>query len=286
MMTGKSTVRVLLLWMLAVPFPLFAADQEAPESDARKKERDENLKAMEKRALETKVRLVGREEKINAALVPKPLFHYTDEPRRIIDATLWGWTVEGRLVAVGKIEKYDHPQPHRIWLNCFGSLCPGLIEAEWPDGHRWTAQKPGIELEAIAKVPSPAEGKVARMRQMKEISNRFTAVITDTEQKVDQDMRLLPRPLYRYEKAAGDLVDGAVFGFTTNGTNPDAILSIELHKREGATPEWKFGLAGMTAGALSVRLDDREVWTKPYVGNTGSYETWLWFFEKPKQALE
>jgi hypothetical protein len=29
-----------------------------------------------------------------------------------------------------------------------------------------------------------------------------------------------------------------------------------------------------------VTLDDREVWSKPYVRSTGSYDTWVWFWER------
>lgn len=86
--------------------------------------------------------------------------------------------------------------------------------------------------------------------------------------------------MYRYEKPAGNILDGAAFGMTTNGTNPDAILIVELHRHEGRPPAWKFAVAGMTSCGLSVKLGDREVWTKPHVDNTGSYDTWLWFFGK------
>src|SRR5262249_8556871 len=136
--------------------------------------------------------------------------------------------------------------------------------------------------EPIARAPAPAEAKAARLRQMKEIAGRFEATIIDTPLDKRQQMRLLPRPLFRYESPVGDLLDGAIFGLTTNGTNPDAILAVELRKFGGPEPRWMFGVAGMTQGALSVRFDDKEVWTKPYAQTPGSYETWNWFWENPK----
>jgi hypothetical protein len=254
---------------------------EAPESQARKKQREENLKAMEQRARETKVRLHGEEKAAGAELIAKPLFHYTDEPRRIIDATLWGWTSGGRLMAICKIENYERSaHPEGVWLYCFGSLAPGIIDVEWRDAHKWSARKPGVELVAIADGPQPASGRPGRLRQIKDIAQRFRAEIIDNNENSRQEMRLLPRPLYRYDSAAEELLDGAVFGLTTNGTNPDAILVIEVHQPQGAAPQWKFGIAGMTAGGLSVTLDDHEVWSKPYVRSTGSYDTWVWFWEK------
>ena len=257
---------------------------ETPETATRKKQREENLKAMEERAADAKVRLVSNGKASEAELVPRPLFHYTDQPRRITDATLWGWVADGRLVAACKIEKYDHENPASQWLYCFGSLAPGLIEAEWSSGHAFSAKKPGIELALIAAAPTPAAGRPARLRQMKEIADHFSATLIDaTDGDRRQEMRLLPRPIYRYEKPAGDMREGAVFGFTANGTNPDAILVVELHQTGDAGGEWKFSVAGMTTGGLSVTFDDKEVWSKsPVPGVAASFDTWEWFWEKPK----
>src|SRR5262249_12121149 len=129
--------------------------------------------------------------------------------------------------------------------------------------------------------PGRGAGSPARLRKTKDIAQRFGPVIIDTQENSRQEMRLLPRPIYRYESATNELLDGAVLGLTTNGTNPDAILVVELHQPQGSAPQWKFGIAGMTASGLSMTLDDREVWSKPYVRSTGSYDTWVWFWEKP-----
>jgi hypothetical protein len=126
----------------------------------------------------------------------------------------------------------------------------------------------------------PAGGKTALLRQMKEIATRFAATLIDPKADTRQEMRLLPRPIHRYEKPAGGLLDGGVFGLTSNGTNPDAVLVLELHETEGEKAEWQFGVTGMTAGGLSVKFDDKEVWSKPYSGRAESFENWTWFWEK------
>jgi hypothetical protein len=239
---------------------------------------------MEERAADAKVRVVSNGKTSDAELVSKPLFHYIDQPRRITDATMWGWVADGRLVAACKIERYDHESPANEWLYCFGSLAPKLVQAEWPSGHDFSAKGPGIELARIAAAPARAEGPSARLRQMKELAGRFSATLIDaTVADNRQEMRLLPHPIYRYEKPAGGMQDGAIFGFTANGTNPDAILVVELHKSGDAGGEWKFSVAGMTTGGLSVKFDDKEVWSKPPVpGVAASFDTWEWFWEKPK----
>lgn len=258
--------------------------EDSSESTARKKQREENLKAMEQRARETKVHVDAKPDG-DPQLIPQPLFHYTDQPRRILDATLWGWLVEGRLQAVCKIELYeDRSLPQGRWLYCFGSLSPALVSAEWADGHRWTAAKPGLQLRPLAGAPAPAEGKAARLRQMKELAGRFEATLIDEPVNKREKMRLLPRPLYRYEAPAGESLDGAVFGLTSNGTNPDAILVIELHKSKSSATEWAYGCAGMTTGGLVLTLDDKEVWAKAGVpaSATGGYDSWAWFWEHLK----
>jgi hypothetical protein len=253
--------------------------KSATETAARKKQREENLKAMQSRVSRMKVRTAG--ERTDAELITTPVLHYTDEPRRIIDATLWGWVAEGRLLAVCKIEYCDRKaHPFGPWLSCFGSLASGRIDAEWSGGRRWSARKPGIEMQTIDLAPAAAGGQIARLREMKTIASRFKATITEPQENNREEMRLLPRPVYRYESPTRELLDGAVFGLTKNGTNPDAILVLELNENKAAAPVWKFGVAGMTAGELSVKFDDTEVWSKPAAKGTGSFDTWVWFWEQ------
>ena len=259
----------------------------SPESASRKKQREENLKAMAERAAGSRIRLAANDGKKNdksqGRLIPQPLFHYTDQPRQITDATLWGWTVDGRLLGICKIENYEpNAHPEGVWLYCFGSLARELVEAEFPDGHTWSARKPGIELRKFSGAPPAAEGRPARLRQMKDIAGRFSATIVNATASSSQEMRLLPRPIYRYERGVGELLDGTVFGLTTNGTSPDAVLVIELHQSEQGAPDWKFGVAGMTQEQLSVKFDGKEIWSKPYVRFAGGFDTWTFFWENQK----
>lgn len=54
--------------------------------------------------------------------------------------------------------------------------------------------------------------------------------MSDPPINVVQQMRLLPRPLCRYSDPESNIVDGAVFGFATNGVNPDLHVLIEIVK--------------------------------------------------------
>ena len=255
-------------------------DGRAPEDKIRKQQREENLKLMEQRAAGTKVRFADKETPAGK-LVPAPLFHYTDELRRIVDATLWSWTIDGRLVGICKIEKYEQGAKPGAWLYCFASLSPQLVEAEWADGHRFSARKPGIARRQIKGAPPPSDNKAVRLRQMKELASRFSSTLVDVNSDDRQEMRLLSRPLYRYEAPVDNLMDGAVFGLTANGTNPDAILVIELQQPAEGKPEYVFAMVGMTQQGLIVKFDDKQVWSKPHVPAAGDYDTWTYFWEKP-----
>ena len=76
---------------------------------------------------------------------------------------------------------------------------------------------------------------------------------------VDQELRLLPQPLYRFESTSPDSLDGALFTFVT-GTDPELMLMIEMRPtKEG--PAWHFGAGRFTDLALKLRHKDAVLWT-------------------------
>jgi hypothetical protein len=234
---------------------------------------------MRERAEAVEVQVAGSERLPAARFVSEPLFRYSDEPRRIVDATLWCFEQDGRPAALLKIEKYATAPRNQPWLYCLASLSTELIRADWSDGRQFVARKPGLTLRALPDAPRPADSPAARLSQMKQIARRFTATIVQDAKRNQRDaMRLLPQPIYRYASPQQAVVDGAVFGLTATGTNPDLLLAIELHDKPAGAAAWHYGLAGMTSGGLTVRLDDAEVWTAPFTaGQQAPFDTWLWF---------
>jgi hypothetical protein len=86
-------------------------------------------------------------------------------------------------------------------------------------------------------------------------------------------MRLLTRPLFRNDES-NEVLDGAVFGFTGTGTNPDVMLLLDLPTSGG----WRFGAAGMTAEGVTVKLDDRVVYESPHTEDKRRvFDTWCYF---------
>ena len=142
--TGR---RVFGSWVLSVTFTtVFCVThsssrlcaQDARELQKAKKETREKLfEKMRTRAETTKVYSLADNKRTEAKLVPQPIFRYSDQPRFIVDATMWVWGTKGRPIAMCKVERYR--QPNREWLYCMASLSPGLIEIQWQSGRRWTA---------------------------------------------------------------------------------------------------------------------------------------------------
>jgi hypothetical protein len=193
-------------------------------------------------------------------------------------ATLWVWQDDGRPVALGKVEAYRREDGTR-WLYCFASASPGLVEGKWPDGRRFQARKPGVEWAAI-KGPAPQEAAAGRLRQMKDLFQRFTATARDDVLKTSDELRPLARPLHEYSSPKHGVVQGVLCGFAANGTNPDVVVALEAVKAaDDGPPAWRYGVVCMTASGVSVKLDRAEVFNRPYARSPREFDTWTYFWE-------
>ncbi len=142
----------------------------------------------------------------------------------------------------------------------FESLSRTSIEARRDGQAVWQPQEPGVVFADIPQAPAPQETRPLRLRQLKALSERFQATLLGW--KVDntdrEELRLLSRPLYRYEPADGPVIDGAVLAFVM-GTDPEVLLLIEAVQHDGAS-KWQFAFARRTSGELEGRLDEKVVW--------------------------
>jgi hypothetical protein len=219
---------------------------------------------------------------IRPALHPDPVMKYTDVPRRIEMATLWVWHDEGQPVALGKVEAYQRDGGSR-WLYCLASTSTGLVEAKWPEGRRFQAKKQGIEWTAL-KGPVPQAKAAGRLRQMKELFQRFTVTTLTGALKTPDELRPLARPLYEYSSPRHGIVQGILCGFAANGTNPDVLIILEAVGEaddKKPPPSWRYGVVRMTATGVSVKLDNAEVFTRPNAPTPGDQDNWTWFWDGP-----
>lgn len=274
-----ATLIAVLATMAGVP-PA-SADDQSSKGDAETAEAREALFAAARgRAEATKVLLIAGNEQVESDLVEKPLFRYSDQPRGILDGTLWAWEVGGLPVALQKIEVYRRPDnvPNRLY--CLTSLSPELIRVEWSGRRRYEAKAPGIRWQRLATGPTPADSDSGRLLQMKGLARQFSARLADPGQGWQEQMRLLTTPLHRFSSPKRGVIDGAILGFSTNGTNPDSVLLIQLRQDDSGEAHWEYALARVTSCEVTARLDGRQVWSVSHVKPPpADYDNWLYFWE-------
>lgn len=221
-----------------------------------------------------------KSEKLQVAkAVGEPIFRYSDPQRQIVDGTMWVWTIDGLPVMTMKLEYCSLPEPERRWLFNVGSCSANLVAVKWPFDMQFETQKPGMTFQPLNNGPKLLESKSARLLQLKQLSRKFSATMFGAAGPDDQsEMRLLPTPLFRYSSKSGPIADGALFGLSATGTNPDAIVAIQW-REEGDVGHWEFACMGTTNAGLKIRMEETEVWSQPIlVGQGPVFETWTWFF--------
>jgi hypothetical protein len=134
----------------------------------------------------------------------------------------------------------------------------------------WSPESAGVAFNDIPGAPAPADTPAGRLRQMKILTERFKVTMTGWKpDKSDrEELRLLPKPLYRDEVSAASgadpgWIDGGVFAFV-QGTDPEALLLLEAVRQSGR-PRWQYAFARATASGLEARLDKTIVWTVEFL---------------------
>jgi hypothetical protein len=279
---------LVIVWAVAAGTAAVPADEgRAEETEAVKAQRAERLVKMRELAGQFEMATSGGGDKKSFELRPDPIFRYSDQPRGFVDATLWAWGprgATGRPAVIAKVEAAINETRIPYWQFCVASLADVPVTANLGSERRLNATKPGFELRPIPRAPEPADRPAARHRQLKDLVSRFTATIDgknlDAKELVKQEMRLLTSPIHRYADELNGLRDGMIFGLTTNGTNPDMLIVIELHATTKSALEWKYGVVKMTDADVHVRLDRDEVWVSLM---KEPRETWNYFHKVPRE---
>jgi len=97
--------------VMAVPSPRVRAQEPegvkpAPEQAAAAKESAERLVKLRRRAEGTHVFIVDDDGREEVEMRSEPVFRYADQPRSIVDGTLWVWGGLGRPAALQKVEYF------------------------------------------------------------------------------------------------------------------------------------------------------------------------------------
>lgn len=241
---------------------------------------DPGLSAMRMEAQGMTVRLnhADRSAATTAELVATPLIHYSDQQRNLTESTLWVWQWEGRPVLFGKLERLLTKEVGVSgWQYCCTPAADETVDIQWGRRFRWRSKEAALKWQDFDDAPPVSTGASARLLQMKSLAARFHGTIENTLINDREQMRLLARPLHRYQSPAQHVQDGAVFGITSKGTNPDSLLLIEAVSQAEKPAKWRFGIIGMTGDAVSITLKDKVVFEKPFTDGPGDHRSWVWY---------
>jgi hypothetical protein len=195
-------------------------------------------------------------------LTKEPIFEWTNPIRSTLQqGVIFLWLRDGRPSAVGCIFSQQDPKlPGRRVMHELHALDSDKLLVRRPKAlNEWKPQA-GLARNPLPDAGAPATTAEARLRQMRRLAQEFTGYETDDEGK-RYDLRLLPRPLYRYPAAKAGVVDGALFTLiSTEGTDPEVWLLLEARK-EGDDTRWEYACCRFSNRNLYVQRKDKDVWS-------------------------
>ena len=197
------------------------------------------------------------------ALTPVPVIRWRNVVRgQEGEAMMVVWPHNGRPIAIASIYPWEGKMCHE-----FDSLSRGTkMLALDKDRPIWSPEVAGVEFKEVPKSPKPGKTGPERLRQMKTIADGFRARMTgwQADDSDQEALRLLPRPLYRYDFTAAkdpdpQLLDGALFAYV-QGTDPEVVLVLEA-VGTAAQADWQWAFARATSGGVEVKSGDAVVWS-------------------------
>ena len=203
--------------------------------------------------------LLGQEEKTKLSLVPEPLLRFTNPVSGLQDGCFVLWTSEAGRPMIGA---QVFLTSDNLWIHEFQSLASEPVSATLDGEVVWSPERAGTNSKPLPNAPQPAATAAQRLKQMRDIADRFNAS-DEFEGRVQSDeLRLLTRPLHRFGKADTETLDGALFAHA-HGTDPELLIIVEAIRVDSAY-QWHYSLAPMTGYALKATLDDKPDWEVPW----------------------
>jgi hypothetical protein len=196
-------------------------------------------------------------------LLTRPVLRWRNTARgQDGEAMLVVWLEDGHPLAMASIYPWAGNLAHEFDLL---ARKPGLVAKSNQDVI-WMPTSAGVDFRKIPNAKVPGASHAARLREMKVLAARFEGTMTgwNAADSDNEKLRLLPRPLYRYQVSPEDVttdvpLDGALFAFAT-GTDPEIVLMLEA-VGTGNAMAWEYACVRATSGGLEMRLDDTVVWT-------------------------
>src|SRR5262249_24660053 len=187
-------------------------------------------------------------EETEAKLLETPLLRWTNPVEDATDGAVFTWiSGDGRPLAMACL--YEFPGRKRVDHE-FVSLSPERLTAVRQGHIVWTPDTNSVRFQQLpGQVEPPAARAAQRLTQMRNITQRFSASV-DIWQRGKTVLRVLPKPLYRFGKEEGAVLDGAVF-WLTQGTDPEILLLLEA-RPDGEGRTWHYAAARMSSNPLEL----------------------------------
>src|SRR5437868_2919456 len=111
--------------------------------------------------------LEGAEEVV-PRLVEEPVLRWSNPSAGQVHGNVFLWTSGGRPAVVGSIFKWFSPHTHMS--HEFHSLAEQPLTGKFDGKEVWVCSEPDVRFAALAGAPQPAEGKLQRLLQMRELA--------------------------------------------------------------------------------------------------------------------
>lgn len=125
-----------------------------------------------------------------------------------------------------------------------------------------TSQVTSLVLNDVQAVHAEAG---LRLKQMRDLARRFSVVMYRENRSDSEELRLLPKPIYRFPNSQTAADDGALFAFVAGtGTDPELILQVRA-VGSATGPLWSVTPLRSTSRELVVKTtaDGAIVWSVP-----------------------
>jgi len=236
------------------------ADDSAPKDELADARKAYMLKGMKKFRV-----VMDNDEAKTATLDERALMRWSNPLGDVADGLLAVYTT----APADRPAMIAHLYIHGPGLNgkemCeFADLHPGNVALYRGRRQVWSPEERYTQFRELPDAPKPSESSVLRLSQIKTMAARFEIIdgFRSTNGTPEpQALRMLSRPSYRYGRADGELVDGAIFTYVV-ATDPEACLLVEIHRKDDKYV-WMYGVFPLTIYSLEAKLDGTSVWTKP-----------------------
>lgn len=199
-------------------------------------------------------------DKTKLALNEKSLLNWTNPVRQKEKGETFVWMHRQRPYAIATFFTYSYNDKTYL-KHEFHSLAPGPLSATFDGASAWSPKSPGLTWADFPESPKPANNRVGRLLQMRQLAREFRAELNSPKSE-RTELRLAPRPLFEYASPDTGLLDGAILSFVV-ATDPEVLLLMEAYDEtcngKPATG-FRYAFARFHYWDVSAYLGDTKVW--------------------------